>query len=65
MKMKYLWDEWDGVGKLPDNTCYIEFRNGSRYSGDCKMFRSFHEGLDDDIVSYCVAVPDLTGEDYE
>ncbi len=63
MKMKYIWDEWDGVGELPYNTCYIEFRYGTRYSGDCTMFRSSHEGSLDDIVSYCVAVPDLAGEE--
>jgi hypothetical protein len=68
MKMRYIWDMWDGVGKLPDGIHTFVIRDGSQhYVKDYELFSpdSTHTGEYDDIISYCVAVQDLTGEDYE
>jgi hypothetical protein len=65
MKMKYLWDEWDGVCELPDNLYAFQMRNGEErrignfiWKGIANIGKS-----DRDVVLTCVAVPDLTGEE--
>jgi len=66
MKMKYIWDGWNGEGELPDNSHAIELRDGSvEYESSYKVFTpdSAHTGALDDIMSYCIAVPDNTGEE--
>ncbi len=68
MKMKYIWDMWDGVGELPENLHCVMLNNGLvTYQEDrveCGLEWDLSlDGSDGDIVSYCIAVPDLTGEE--
>ena len=68
MKMKYIWDEWDGEGELPENLHCVMLNNGVVTYEEDRVEYGFEwdlslDGADHDIVSYCVAVPDDSGED--
>lgn len=64
MKMKYFWDEWIGEGDLPENLHCVILRNGevtfaAEYTDAGYLWDTSINGSDWNIVSYCVAIPDL------